>query len=129
MPNYKTLFASVGISMEQKETKSDFEAILNGVNISGNPKIGSSVYKADLEKGDTILSINNVITKNGNDISSALKNSKIGDEIAISFERHGDQKKTKLILQKKETYSISAIEKEKLSANILKNRKNWLSAK
>ena len=129
MPDYKTLFASVGISIEQKETKSDFESNLNGINISGNPKIGSSVYKADLEKGDTILSINNVITKNGNDISSALKNSKIGDEIAISFERHGDQKKTKLILQKKETYSISAIEKEKLSANILKNRKNWLSAK
>ena len=129
MPDYKTLFASVGISVEQKETKSDFASILNGVNISGNPKIGSSVYKAKLQKGDTILSINNTSTKNRAEISSALKNSEIGDEIAISFERYGVQKTTKLILQKKQTYSISEIEEKNLSADILKNRKNWLSAK
>jgi predicted metalloprotease with PDZ domain len=129
MPDYKTLFASVGVSLEQKETKNDFESNLNGINISGNPKIGSSIYKAKLQKGDTILSINNTITKNGADISSALKNNKVGDEITISFERYSVQKTTKLILQKEETYSIAAIEKENLSADILKNRKNWLSAK
>ena len=129
MPDYKTLFASVGIYIEQKETKSDFASILNGINISGNPKIGSSVYKANLKKGDTILSINNTSTKNRAEISSALKNSEIGDEIAISFERYGVQKTTKLILQKKQTYSISEIEEKNLSADILKNRKNWLSAK
>ncbi|WP_410524669.1 PDZ domain-containing protein [Polaribacter sp. IC063] len=129
MPDYKTLFASVGVSLEQKETKSDFESNLNGINISGNPKIGSSIYKAKLQKGDTILSINNINTKNDNDISSTLKKSNVGDEITISFKRYGVQKTTKLILQKNETYSISAIEKENLSAKILKNRENWLSAK
>jgi predicted metalloprotease with PDZ domain len=129
MPDYKTLFASVGISIEQKETKSDFEFILNGVNISRNPKIGSSVYKAGLQKGDTILSINSTSTKNGAEISSALKNNAVGDEIAISFKRYGVQKTTKLILQKEETYLISTIEKENLSSEIFKNRKNWLSAK
>ena len=129
MPDYKTLFASIGISMEQKETKSDFAAILNGVNISGNPKIGSSVYKAGLEKGDKILSINSTSTKNGAEISSALKNNKVGDEITISFKRYGVKKTTKLILQKDQTYLISATEEQNLSDQVLENRKNWLSAK
>jgi PDZ domain-containing secreted protein len=76
-----------------------------------------------LQKGDTIIAINSISTKNGAEISSALKNSAVGDEIAISFKRYGVQKTTKLILQKEETYLISTIEKENLSSGIFKTKK------
>jgi len=129
MPDYEALFASVGISIEQKETKSDFESFINGTNISGNPKIGSSLYKAGLDKGDTILAINKIKVTNKNDVSSALKNTKIGEETEVLYRRHDVEKTTKLTLQKDNKYLISTIEKEKLSDAVLENRKAWLSGK
>lgn len=128
-PDYEKLFASVGVSIEQKEVKSDFESFLNGTNISGNPKKGSSLYKAGLDKGDTILSIDKMSVANKDDVSSALKNTKIGDEIEIIFKHYGVEKTTKLTLQKDNKYLISVIEKEKLSTEVLKNRTAWLAAK
>ena len=127
MPDYKSLFKNVGISLNQESTKTDFEAILNEQNITSNPKNGSSFYKAGLVKGDKIISINTVKNDNKNSFVDLFKKAKTGDKIEITFDRFGTQKTTALILQKDETYTIYAVEKEKLSNEILMNRKAWLS--
>ena len=127
MPDYKSLFKNVGISLNQESTKTDFEAILNEQNITSNPKNGSSFYKAGLVKGDKIISINTVKNDNKNSFVDLFKKAKTGDKIEITFDRFGTQKTTELTLQKDETYTIYAVEKEKLSNEILMNRKAWLS--
>ena len=127
MPDYKSLFKNVGVSLTQESSKTDFEAILNKQNITSNPKNGSSFYKAGLVEGDKIISINTVKNDTKNSFVDLFKKAKIGDKIEITFDRFGTQKTTELILQKDETYTISAIEKEKLSNETLMNREAWLS--
>jgi len=129
MPDYKSLFAAVGVLIEQNSTKTDFENTIRGEFISRNPQKGSSAYKAGLAEGDKILAINNIKNDNKSSFSSVFKDLKVDDEITVTFERFGEEKTTKLTLQKDVTYYISAIDKDELTKEILENRKSWLQPK
>ena len=56
MPNYESLFREVGVTLETISSI-DFGASVRYQKIMDNPKIGSSVYEAGLQKGDKIIRI------------------------------------------------------------------------
>ncbi len=133
MPNYKMLFEANGIRLTQNNTKPYFGAAaainkgLNGV-IKNNPKIGSPAYKASLDKGDVILSINEQPFPNGISFKAYMQQLNISTILNITFERFGEKKSTLATLEPDPTYTISLLEKEgaKPSKKTLQKRTAWL---
>lgn len=133
MPDNKALLASVGIKVKQNSEVPYFGAAvsinddLNGI-IRGNIKIGSPAYKASLDKGDIITSINGKPFLNGEQFGAFIKKNNVGDILEIAFERFGEKKSTEVVLEPSPTYIIHLIEKdgETPSKKMLKLRKEWL---
>lgn len=133
MPNYTTLLASAGVTLKRNSEIPYFGAAvsinddLNGV-IRGNIKIGSPAYKGNLDKGDIITSVNGQPFPNGEQFGAFIKTLNIGDILEITFERFGEKKTTRVILEPSPTYTIHLVEKdgEAPSKKMLKLRKEWL---
>lgn len=133
MPDYKSLFESVGVELKQHSETPYFGAYatLNGDGngeVIANTKIGSPAYKAGLDKGDIITLINDATFPDGKQFGEFIKQFEVGDSLEITFERFGNKKTTSVVLESNPHYSISLIEKEgeKPSQKVLKKRKEWL---
>lgn len=133
MPDYTTLLASVGVILKQDMDVPYFGAAAainddkNG-EIKSNPKIGGPAYNAGLDKGDIITAINGQPFPNGEQFGAFIKALNIGDTLQIAFERFGEKKNTKVILEPSPTYTIHSMEKDAQvpSKKMLKLRKEWL---
>ncbi|ETN94656.1 M61 family metallopeptidase [Zhouia amylolytica] len=123
MPDYKTLFSKVGIQINQDASKAYSGISLNGQNaIQKNIAQNTPAYKAKLDMGDTILSIDG--KKVDGNFKDLITNYKPGDKITVEFERYGIKKNTTLILSSDPTYTISI--DDKASKKQLKKRSEWL---
>ncbi|WP_190810085.1 M61 family metallopeptidase [Flagellimonas sp. S3867] len=136
MPNYATLFESMGVVLKQKKENPYFGAFVSVNNeategtIAGNPKKGSSAYNASLTKGDVIQNINNIPFTPGQKFSDYLKQFTLGDSLEVNYSRFGNAKKTRLILTPSPNYSINLMEdtKKQPTEDMLKKRKEWLKS-
>ncbi|MGW9684279.1 M61 family metallopeptidase [Flagellimonas sp. 2504JD1-5] len=136
MPDYVSLFESVGVSLKQ-----DGESLYFGASVSisddgtkaivrSNPKIGSPAYKAGLAQGDAISNINNIPFIIGQNFADYLKQFTQGESLDVNFSRFGNTKTAPLILEPSPNYSINLMEDaaQKPSAKMLKMRKEWLKS-
>ena len=136
MPDYTSLLASMGVVVKQK-SESPFLGITASLDGNGNgevqtnPQIGSPAYKAGLDKGDIITSINGANFPDGQQFDAFIEKFKVGDTLPITFERFGKEKKTSVVLRPSPQYSIYLMEKEGRgpSKKQLKKRKDWLKLK
>ena len=133
MPDYESLLKSVGVVLKQNSDLPYFGAsVLINDNLVGmirsTPKIGSPAYKANLNKGDGIKSINKIPFNKTESFNSYINTLKVGDSLKVVFDRFGMEKSTTLVLGKNPNYSISLNEKEGSipAAKILECRKDWL---
>ncbi len=132
MPDYESLLKSVGIVLKQNSEPYFGASVLVNDNLVGivrsTPKIGSPAYKANLNKGDGIKSINEIPFKKAESFNSYINTLKVGDSLNLVFDRFGMEKSTTLVLGKNPDYSISLNKKEGSipSAKILERRKDWL---
>ncbi|APG60594.1 M61 family metallopeptidase [Christiangramia salexigens] len=131
MPDYKNLMKSVGVKLEQETNENYFGATLknteNGLEITRNTFKNSPAYKAGLDHGDLITSVNGEPITSVEDFNKLIKNSKKNAVIEIGFERFGKPKITEVKLGSDPHYKISLMEKAEKQQ--LKNRKQWLDAK
>lgn len=129
MPDYKTLLASVGVNFEQ--TKQDEASLSVSLNdkfvISSNPYKGSASYKAGLENGDKIISINGIIITPESEPSDYLLQFKPAQTVTMVFIRFDTQKETQVTFDANASYSTFLIEKVK--KKIEAKRGVWLGAK
>ena len=129
MPDYKMLLASVGVNFEQ--TKLEEASLGTGLNdkfvISSNPHKGSAAYKAGLENGDEIISINGIAVSPETKPADYLVQFKPAQTVTVVFKRFGTEKDTQLTFDANASYSTSLIEKVK--KKIETKRAAWLGAK
>ncbi|WP_340077186.1 M61 family metallopeptidase [Leptobacterium sp. I13] len=128
MPDYKKLFESVGVSLKIDDTKAYFGAVIKSKIITKNPKKGTPVYNAGLEKGDLLISFGNTTIYPSTDLDELLERYLPNDEVVIFYNRFGEQRQTKVTLGNNPTYIIKLFEDAGLppSKEMLKNRKKWL---
>lgn len=124
MPDYKNLFSSVGMQLNQNSEKGFFGAKAKQNRISENPLLDSPAYQAGLVKGDLILSANGIALDELNTFSDFISRQKKGTLIHIFFERFGNQKEAKLTLTADPIYQISIDQNATLKA--VAARKLWL---
>ncbi|GMN09177.1 M61 family metallopeptidase [Croceitalea sp. MTPC9] len=124
MPDYKTLFASVGLKMTQDEDTGYFGGYVNKNTIGNNTLIDSPAYKAGLERGDVITKVNTIEMTEENHFSDFLKTKKQGDTLAITYTRFGKERKTEVTLSKNPKYTISIDTEADEKAVSMRNK--WL---
>ncbi|MFD2566824.1 M61 family metallopeptidase [Pseudotenacibaculum haliotis] len=132
MPDYQRLFASVGVALSQDGKTPYFGArVSSSHRISNEPTIGSPAYKAGLDSGDTILSVNGKKLDANTSFGSLLSTFKTDDEITLAINRHGNEKTLKVTLAKDPRYTIQPYEKVglELTQGILDKRNAWLGRK
>jgi predicted metalloprotease with PDZ domain len=129
MPDYKTLLASVGVNFEQ--TKLEEASLGVRLNdkflISSNPHKGSAAYKAGLENGDKIISINGIVVTPETKPADYIAQFKPSQAATVVFKRFGVQKEAQVTFDVNASYSTSLIEKVK--KKIEAKRGVWLGAK
>ncbi|WP_273568337.1 M61 family metallopeptidase [Maribacter halichondriae] len=133
MPDYKTLFESVGVVLNQ-----DLDVPYFGVNaeldgdgngeINDYPKIGSPAYKAGLTSGDIITAINDTPYPDGMRFNEFIKQFKVGANLKIYYIRYGVPKTIVVTLEADPSYSIDLVEKteQNPTEKILAQRNKWL---
>lgn len=133
MPDYEELFKSVGIVLKRATDKPYFGASINinqfGVgNIQRNTVMGSPAYKAGLDYGDVITSINNFPLTSNQSFAELIGSFKVGESVQVAYTQFGIPKSTTVVLTGDPTYTIELMEKDggKPSKQVLKNRKDWL---
>ncbi|MEK6153185.1 PDZ domain-containing protein [Flavobacteriaceae bacterium 3-367] len=134
MPDYQTLFNSVGVVLKQNANTPLFGANLAIMDhnatavIRRNTKIGSPAYKAGLDKGDALVTLNKTPFKVGQSVADYMAQFKVGDTLEVDFKRFGEQKTTSVILEASPNYTISLMEKDEVmpSEKMLQARKDWL---
>lgn len=124
MPDYETLFKSVGISLKQDTDNPFFGVAVYNGKISNEPKKGSPAYLAGLDSKDRILSVDGKTIDDKNTFAETLKNYKAGDVITVIYSRYGHKKTTQVTLTQNPRYTIAPF--EELSEKIMKKRGNWL---
>ena len=127
MPDYASLFKTVGVDIKQNTDKPAFGLRLRNQVIVSNTKMGSSAYKAGLEKGDKLVRIDGVIINGASDFNSIFQNIGPNKTIEVVFERFGKEQSVKMTLDTDTSYSISSL--ETLSEIEKRNRASWLGAK
>lgn len=135
MPDYDSILKSVGVSLGQKSASpySGLRVAYDDKNravIKGNIVMGTPAYKAELNKGDIIKSVNGTTITSDKPFNSYFETLKVGDTLAIDFERYGIGKTTTLVLDSDPNYTIYLYEKDGLlpSKEVLENRKAWLKS-
>ncbi|TYP77096.1 M61 family metallopeptidase [Aquimarina intermedia] len=126
-PDYKTLFEKVGIKLENEDLPysgltvkfNKEQAKLSDYVIKNSP-----AYRAGLEKGDVIRTIDNDTIRNKKELDNILTPYKTGDSIRINYERLGKKKQTTLHLEQNPVTAI--ILDEQANKEALKKRNDWL---
>lgn len=124
MPDYKTLFNAVGINIIQKNEKGLFGARIKKNTLTQNTLIDSPAYKAGLEKGDIIMTVNGIDLSAENTFSDFIKELKSGTELNLTYKRYGISKEATLKLAENPSYSISIAENADDTA--IAKRNSWL---
>ncbi len=131
MPDFKTLFESVGVTIQQNTNEPYFGASV-GISEQGtaiiqrNTPMNRAAYNAGLEKGDVITSINGNGFEKGQKFNDIIQHYKVGDVLEMNFTRFGQEKKTTVKLDASPIYKISL--NQEAFTEALANRKDWLKS-
>ena len=133
MPDYKMLLASVGVNLIQDATTPYFGASVyanndGSVTIRRNTLIGSPAYKAGLDRGHIITSINDVTLSAANSFDTEVAKYKVGDKLKVTYVAFGKTRTTEVALTASPTYVTQMAEKNgaKVDKKTLESRMDWL---
>ncbi|REG89119.1 M61 family metallopeptidase [Winogradskyella sediminis] len=127
MPDFETLFKTVGVQLQQNTAQPAFGLRLNNQVITSNTLVGSGAYTAGLEKGDKLLEIDGVALNGTSDLNKILGTVKPHQTVDVVYERFGKQHTVKLTLDADMSYTISSF--DELSEGEKANREAWLGSK
>ena len=130
MPDYTTLFKTVGVILNQQAAVANFGASVTiNTNLQGeirrNTTIGSPAYLGGLDKGDFITKINGQALPSSTSFEDYIKTFPVGTELTIDFLRNAEPQKTTVKLASNPEYSIKLADNP--SKKTLKNRTAWLN--
>ena len=131
MPDMKSLFNNVGVLLSQDQNKIAFGATVKNGVITNNTTMGLSAYNGGLESGDKILKVNAILVDEFTDFDFLINELKPNDTVNIVYERYGETKEAKVILQASDSYTLSLFESNNLKLEEKQKifREAWLQAK
>ena len=131
MPDYENLFATVGLQIKRASKNAFFGTSVrnndDGFFVSSNPQKHTPAYKAGLDRGDKIISVNGTPLNSDITWKEELEKYSLGDTLELEIERYGNKLQKTVILEADPEYIISIDENAPQKA--VRTREEWLSAK
>ncbi|MDY7395167.1 PDZ domain-containing protein [Aureibaculum sp. 2210JD6-5] len=125
MPDYKTLFASVGVNFDQsKQNELDLGVRLSNFKVRSNPSEGRAAFKAGLADGDEIISVDDKPITSETKQSAYFGQFAPNQTVKVIFKRFGEQKETMFTFDTNNDYSTRLLENP--DKKVKENRKSWL---
>jgi predicted metalloprotease with PDZ domain len=129
MPDYEQLLASVGVAF--KEANPDVASLGTPIEVENgrgilqsNAIIGSPIYEAGIEQGDSIISIGGRSLNDAESIESALAGFEPGEVVEIEFERLGEQMTVQAELMEDPVFTTQM--NSDADARSVERREKWL---
>ncbi len=134
LQNYAHLLQFAGMSLKREEQGGawlGFSALKvknRKLVVAETTRRGTPLYRAGLDKGDTLLTFDGDSLKTEAALEKWLKLKKPGEAIDINFNSRDGQKTTKLVLQENPQLIVTPFEHDSLeiTPNIVAFRKSWL---
>ncbi|MEJ8801429.1 M61 family metallopeptidase [Pontibacter sp. H249] len=137
LPDFAPLLAKAGLELRQAKPKETTLGLVSlkyekeGATINNGTYVTSAAYKAGLDRGDVILSLNGRKLKSEKDLKKVLDKHKPGDTIPVTFTRHGQTQTVNLVLEGNQTLELVPYESigKQLTPEMQAFRTAWLGAK
>jgi predicted metalloprotease with PDZ domain len=136
MPDFEGLLHTMGVVLEKASPgKGYLGATLkkanDGVAIANYTRIGTAAYKAGLESGDVITSLEGKAITEPDAFTAALELYKPGQEVMMAYKRLNQERMVKVVLEENPTLRTRMYEDAgfKVEGDKSKRRSTWLSAK
>ncbi|GAB3193765.1 putative metalloprotease with PDZ domain [Pontibacter aydingkolensis] len=137
LPDFAPLLAKAGLELRQAKPNETTLGLISlkyekeGATISNGTYATSAAYKAGLDRGDVILTIDGRKLKSEKDLNKVLGKHKPGDTVPVTFKRHGQTRTTNLVLEGNLTLELVPYESigKQLTPEMQAYRTAWLGAK
>ena len=103
----------------------------DGLVITSSTVIGTPVYKAGLDAGDVVITLDDIAITDDRAFANAVASKKPGDKIQVTYTNRTGEHKTTVTLEEDPAFEIVTYEKagKTPTAIQLDLRNNWLSSK
>ena len=136
LPDYKKLLAGMGIACDVANPGKGYlganlRKTNSGISISAYTKPGSPAYKAGLESGDIILSVDGKSVTDVEGANTNITSMKPGQEVTVVYKRLNQERTCKVVLGEDPDIQTKFYEDagQTPTPEMLKRRKAWLDAK
>ncbi len=135
--DYQSLLSSAGFLLKKTNEGKGWLGILplrfenNEAVITSGTIVGTPVYKAGLDRGDKIKTIDGKKIASNADIDSLLAKHTVGDVIVVECNQRGEDKKLSVTLMENPKLEIVPFEKtgKEITPSIKSFRESWLGKK
>lgn len=136
MPDFEGLLLTMGVILEKASPGKVYLGTMlkktnDGITIASYTRIGTPAYKAGLESGDIITSLEGKAITEPDVFMAALDQYKPGQEVMITYKRLNQERIVKVILEEDPTLRTRMYEDAgfKIEGDKSKRRATWLTAK
>ncbi|GHA77082.1 M61 family metallopeptidase [Pontibacter akesuensis] len=137
LPDYAPLLAQAGLELRKAKPGEATLAMVSlnhkagGAEIMNGTFVNSEAYKAGLDRGDVILTLDGRKIKGEKDLQKVLKAHKPGDSIPVTFNRLGQTRSTTIVLEEVPTLEVVTFESinKQVTPEIKQFRSAWLGSK
>ena len=132
LPDFKALFAELGLRLQLAEPNKAFAGGVNFRNegaallLASRPLVNSAWANAGVGIGDTLLQLGEYPISTEQDVQLALKNAKPGEKLTLKYQQKGEVIVTELVLS--QDPKLTLVVDEQATAEQLKRRNDWLNS-
>ncbi len=139
LPDYAPLLAQAGLLLRKASPHKptlgpayfEYAKDSTGATLMNGTVVTSPLYKAGLERGDELLTLDGKKLLNTQALETILGKRKPGDSLPVTFRRHGQTRNATIVLAETPTMEVALYEEagQKVTSKIKKFREAWLGSK
>lgn len=129
LPDFDALFAEFGINMSLQNPNSVYfnSPRLDNSGYLQSPSMkGTALYDAGMEKGDRLISINNVPVHTTNELNKLINSLEVGKTYSVTFEQLGVEKTGSFTAVQDPRVTLAYLSADRCTKKALKKRNEWL---
>ncbi|MBX0335234.1 PDZ domain-containing protein [Pontibacter sp. HSC-14F20] len=134
LPDYAALLAEAGLQLRKANTgkatlgPANFEFSKQGAKLLNGTYVTSPLYKAGINRGDVILTINGKKVTSEKQMEKILNKLKPAHSVPVTYQRYGTTRQTTLVMEEDPTLEVVTFEEtgKELTPAMQQFRQAWL---
>jgi predicted metalloprotease with PDZ domain len=136
LPDFERLLALAGLELRRPRANeiwlgARLEPEGSGLRVATRPFAGSPLYEAGADRGDRVLELDGHAVGDDRSSSEALEGRSPGDRVSLVFDKRGERREAKLVLQGDPGIEVVPFEEagREVTPAVARFRESWLSSR